>query len=144
LRVAFAWRTDSFDGPYLFQLPVFHLAVEGGKLAVGIFFILSGYVSSLKPLKLARVGRTDDGRKAIARSAFRRSIRLALPATLVTTISWLLFQLGAYNLAHSLPVGWLHGETPASCPDFVTSLKELFKAYVSSPGIHLSLFFFLT
>lgn len=130
LGVAAAWRTTSFDCVPIFQLPGFHLAIEGGKLAVGIFFILSGYVSSLKPLKLAHAGRIDEGRKAIARSALRKSVRLILPATVATTMSWLLFETGAYSLAHSIPEGWLHGATPFSCPNFLISLKELFRAYV--------------
>src|SRR5438105_3257155 len=126
LGVAFAWRLNSLDCSYLFQLPILHIAVEGGKFSVGIFFIVSAYVSSLKALKLAHARRFDEGRKAIARSTLRRTVRLALPATVTTTISWLLYELGAYGLSHSLPDSWLHGDTPDSCPDFVTCLKELF------------------
>src|SRR5436305_8758949 len=91
---------NSFDTrPYLFQLPIFKLCFEGGYLAVGIFFVMSGYVCSIKPLKLSRQGKTDETRKVIASSAFKRVIRLGIPATLATTISWAICHLGGYNFS---------------------------------------------
>jgi len=123
---------SSFDVPFPFALPFFRLLLHGGFMAVAIFFIMSGYVCSIKPLKLSRDGKSDAARMNIASSAFRRVIRLAIPAGLATTISWFLCQLGAFDLAHStLPEwGWLHFQSPWASPDWFTAVQDLFRALV--------------
>jgi peptidoglycan/LPS O-acetylase OafA/YrhL len=121
----------SFDVPFPFALPFFRLVLHGGFLAVAIFFVMSGYVCSIKPLKLARAGKADDARKVIASSAFRRVIRLGIPATVATTMSWFLCQVGAYDLAHSLPEDcWLSIHSAYKSQDFFSSIRNLFQALV--------------
>ena len=100
-------------------------------MAVAIFFIMSGYVCSIKPLKLSRDGKPDEARKNIASSAFRRVIRLGIPAGLATTISWLFTQFGAFNMAHSMPEwSWLYFQSPWPSSDWFSAVKDLFRAIV--------------
>jgi peptidoglycan/LPS O-acetylase OafA/YrhL len=131
---SFATPRDSFDSrPYLFGLPIFKLVFEGGYLAVPIFFILSGYVCAMKPLKLMRVGKVDDARKVVASSGFRRIIRLGIPATIAVFFSWLLCQTGGYNMAYTLPGDWwLHLVSPDRVEGFWNSVSSLVKAIVFS------------
>jgi peptidoglycan/LPS O-acetylase OafA/YrhL len=127
----FGMPETSFDVPFPFALPFFRLILHGGFLAVAIFFVLSGYVCSMKPLKLARAGKSEEARKVIGSSAFRRVIRLVLPVTLATTISWYLAQVGAYNMAHSLPeYCWLNFHSAWASDDWATAIEDLFKAFV--------------
>jgi peptidoglycan/LPS O-acetylase OafA/YrhL len=128
---AFGMPETSFDVPFPFALPFFRLLLHGGFMAVAIFFIMSGYVCSIKPLKLSRDGKPEEARKNIASSAFRRVIRLGIPAGLATTISWLFTQLGAFNMAHSLPEwSWLYFQSPWPSPDWFSAVKDLFRAIV--------------
>lgn len=123
----------SFDVPFPFALPIFRLVLHGGFLAVAVFFIMSGYVCSIKPLKLCRAGKPDEARKVIASSAFRRVVRLALPAGIATTMSWLLANLGGYNMAHGLSeYSWLNFHSAWGSQDWPTAVEDLIKALVSS------------
>lgn len=100
---------------------------------MAIFFIMSGYVCAIKPLRLARAGKPEEARKVIASSAFRRLIRLGMPATIATVISWFLCQIGAFNLARSQEGSWLSYTTPPVSPDVFSSLTELYRACVMTP-----------
>jgi hypothetical protein len=51
--------------PHLFQLPFFRLAV-GGRSAVAIFFLVTGYVNSIGPISKARAGNHDAAFTGIA------------------------------------------------------------------------------
>jgi len=109
-------------------------------MAVSIFFIMSGYVCSVKALKLCREDKPDEARKNIANSAFRRAIRLGIPASMATTISWFLCQVGAFNLAHTaIPEwGWLYFQSPWPSSDWSTAIRDLFRALVfGSKGNYL-------
>jgi peptidoglycan/LPS O-acetylase OafA/YrhL len=121
----------SFDVPFPFALPIFRLFLHGGFLAVAIFFVMSGYVCSMKPLKLARAGKPDEARKVIASSAFRRIVRLGIPAGIATTISWWLANIGAYDRAYTLPSDcWLNFHSGRKQDDWPSALEALFKAIV--------------
>ena len=50
------------------------LTLQGGFLAVAIFFVISGYVCAMKPLKLSRARKPDEARKAIASAAAARDV----------------------------------------------------------------------
>ncbi|KAG6037122.1 hypothetical protein E4U41_005314 [Claviceps citrina] len=86
-----------YDGQYYFAaLPGVRLFFSGGHLAVSVFFVLSGYVLSIKPWRLIEdndiAGLADHLRSAV----FRRWLRLFLPvaATMfVYASSWHLFGL---------------------------------------------------
>lgn len=101
-------------------------------MSVAIFFILSGYVCSIKPLKLARAGKAEEARKNIASSAFRRVFRLGGPSIFVTTVSWLFDRFGAFDVALSLPPRcWLYVFSPLSM-DFASSVRALFRSFVTT------------
>jgi hypothetical protein len=117
---------------------------QGGYLSVAIFFIMSGYVCSIKPLKLSRAGKADEVRKVIGSSIFRRILRLGFPAMAATTISWTLDRLGAFNLARSLPgFCWLNFFSPPEFPDFFSALRELFRSFVIPYFLKLAYFSFV-
>jgi peptidoglycan/LPS O-acetylase OafA/YrhL len=122
-------RTSSFDVPFPFALPFFRIILHGGFLAVAIFFVLSGYVCSMKPLKLALAGKPEEARRNIASSAFRRVVRLVVPATIATTISWILANIGAYNTALSLD-GWLAAHSHDPSYSFISAIYDLGQALV--------------
>ena len=129
----FGMPETSFAVPFPFALPFFRLILHGGFLSVAIFFVMSGYVCSIKPLKLARAGKAQEARNVIASSAFRRVIRLAIPATIATTIGWFLCQIGAYDKAHTLSqYCWLNFHSAWASPDWITSVKDLLKALVTN------------
>ena len=95
----------------LFQLPFLRL-VSCGHTCVSIFFLLSGFVCSLKPLRLARAMKPEEARTAIAGSAVRRVFRLVIPCTIATVISWILAQFDAYGMAQTVGEEWLHYTSP--------------------------------
>ncbi|CAK1357930.1 unnamed protein product [Cercospora beticola] len=69
---------------YFFQLPFIRLILTGGNAGVVIFFVLSGYVLSISPLRhLREASKGNQNHKTIYRSllssVIRRPIRLYLP-----------------------------------------------------------------
>ncbi|KAB8303657.1 hypothetical protein EYC80_005051 [Monilinia laxa] len=65
------------------QLPFFRVLYSGRPM-VHIFFVISGFVLSLKPLKLARAHNYADFQTTLSSSVFRRGMRLFLPTTAST------------------------------------------------------------
>ena len=61
---------------------------------VHVFFVISGFVLSRKPLQLARSHKYDDLHKTLSSSVFRRAIRLYLPAAFSTFFMMLLIRAG--------------------------------------------------
>jgi len=94
------------------KLPILRLVVEGQPI-ISTFFILSGFVCSLKGLRLCNAGKTQDARAAIASSAIRRFPRLMIPAMLATIISWILEQMEGYTTGRwtSPPPALVHRTT---------------------------------
>jgi peptidoglycan/LPS O-acetylase OafA/YrhL len=129
---AFYWPENSFDRPlYFLTLPILRLSLQGGFLAVAVFFVISGYVCAMKPLKLSRAGKPDEARKAIASAAFRRILRLGAPATVATFMSWSLDRVGAFSLAKNFPPShWIVRFSPPYYTNFAAALKGLFNACV--------------
>lgn len=70
---------------WLIQLPFLRLAISGPPM-VAIFFVISGYALSYKPLKLSRMGKFADAYEAIGSSAFRRWPRLFFMPVVITFI----------------------------------------------------------
>lgn len=64
---------------YFFQLPFIRLILTGGNAGVVIFFVLSGYVLSISPLRQLRDGHVQQTYRALISSVIRRPIRLYLP-----------------------------------------------------------------
>ena len=79
---------------YLIQLPILRIIVSGYP-QIAIFFVISGYALSYKPMKLLHSGRSSEFLDSLAMSVFRRHTRLFLPAAgvmfctaLMTWMDW--------------------------------------------------------
>ncbi|KAI9746778.1 MAG: hypothetical protein M1835_002432, partial [Candelina submexicana] len=73
----------------LLQLPPFRILAMG-PAAVAIFFIISGFVLTQRPLRLARGQQWEEVSHTLSSSIIRRPIRLFLPLFIATFISMLL------------------------------------------------------
>ncbi|KAL8703102.1 MAG: hypothetical protein Q9201_003716 [Fulgogasparrea decipioides] len=113
------------NGPvYLMQRPIFRLVGQGAAW-VAVFITLSGFVNSLKPVKLARAGQTESALSNLALGSFRRSFRLVLPATAATILSWFITQLGAYDTAKKSDAYWLYTTSPKPSSSWGTAVEDL-------------------
>ena len=99
------------SAPTILQLPGFRILFTG-QLYVSLFFVLSGYTCSLKPLKLVRLGQREEALISLSSSAFLRFWRLAIPAAAATMLSMLLSQIGAYHIAREFGSEWLTRTVP--------------------------------
>ncbi|TPX07657.1 uncharacterized protein E0L32_010655 [Thyridium curvatum] len=85
---------------YLVSFPGIRLLFTGGHFAVAIFFVISGYVLSAKPLKLIHDGEFLKLGDNVASALFRRWFRLYLPiicTTLVYCTMWHAFGIWVSN-----------------------------------------------
>ncbi|MCJ1396942.1 hypothetical protein MMC11_000134 [Xylographa trunciseda] len=108
----------------LFQRPIFRLVAQG-QAWVALFFILSGFVNALKPLKLARAGQIETALTNLSLSSFRRTFRLMLPAATATVLSWFMTQLGAYEIGRQSNAYWLYTYTPLPSSSWGMALEDL-------------------
>ena len=92
-RVDTGWT----KGLMIFRLPVANMLVQG-KLWVHVFFVLSGFVLSQRPLRLARAGEWDDVLDTLSSATLRRPVRLFLPAYVTIFLSMILIQSNALML----------------------------------------------
>lgn len=79
---------------YAATFPIIRIFFSGGHFAVSVFFIISGYVLSAKPLSLIQTGDHIALGDNVASALFRRWLRLYLPLILVTwtcVLSWHVF-----------------------------------------------------
>ena len=109
---------------YLFQRPFFRLVIQGNAW-VAVFFVLLGFVNSLKTVQLARAGAVNDAFNSLASSIYRRAGRMVLPAAAVTVLSWVLCQLGAYRLAYQTNSFWLTETSPKPSASWFSALGDL-------------------
>jgi hypothetical protein len=113
--------------PHLFQLPFFRLAV-GGRSAVAIFFLVTGYVNSIGPISKARAGNHDAAFTGIARSALARSGRLVLPTMAATFITWFLANTNAYHMTKHVDSTWIRQGWHRQEPTLWAAFRSLIKA----------------
>lgn len=84
-------------GNYIFwKLPFIRLLVSGPTM-VCLFFVVSGYALSLKPLKQIRSRSYDGFANTMSSFVFRRAFRLFLPTATSTFMVVVLLQLGVYE-----------------------------------------------
>jgi peptidoglycan/LPS O-acetylase OafA/YrhL len=86
-----------YDGKYHFiTLPFVRNFITGGHFAVATFFIISGYVLSLKPMTLIQAGDFAKLGDNLSSALFRRWLRLYIPIIAVVSVyvtSWHIFGL---------------------------------------------------
>lgn len=78
------------------HLPIIHLLISG-HVMVAIFFVISGYVLSHKPLKLMRSNSWEQVFHTLASASFRRALRLYIPALVGIFVVFIAVLLGAYD-----------------------------------------------
>lgn len=91
-----------WEGNYRFAaLPGVRLMFNGGHFAVACFFVISGYVLSVKPLSLVQAGEQAKLADNLASQLFRRWLRLYIPLIVTTFIYMLTW--------HAFGGLWIHG-----------------------------------
>ena len=90
---------EGWDGTegrqWVIQLPVIRILWSGNAM-VAVFFVISGYVLSYKPLRQMQ-DQSDQVLRTISSAIVRRGIRLYLPSFAATFVCMLLLQAGAFE-----------------------------------------------
>lgn len=93
------------------QLPFFRIFIQG-RLGVVMFSMITGYVCSLKAIKLSRQGNYEGAFTAVSTSARRRLPRLILPISIAICFTWLMARFNAFDVSNHAPAPWLHNGNP--------------------------------
>lgn len=117
--------------PLLMQLP-FIRVVHAGRVSVAIFALITGYVSSNKPIGLVRAGETDKALSSIALSAFKRTGRLVLPTSVATVVAWSITQLGGFEVARFSAQPWIRNISPHPSKSWMEAIGMLFENLVTT------------
>lgn len=112
-------RTDH----YIPQLPIIRL-LYSGQMGVFLFFVISGFSISLKPIKQARRGAYPALFDTLASATFRRAARLYLPCITILFITLLLTCFGAYDFAQDLTHDWPFPGKPLPLPVVYDSITD--------------------
>jgi len=115
----------------LFHLPFIRLPAQGPPW-VAFFFILTGYVNSMRPIKQARAENTTAAFQNLASSALRRSARLVLPTTVATIASWTICQLGGFRLGRACEADWIKNTSPEPSVSIGAAVAALFRNILST------------
>lgn len=119
-------------GPYfIFQLPIFRLFAQG-QAWVAIFFVLLGFVNSLKTIQQSRAREFNAALTSLASSSFKRTGRLVFPAATVTVLAWFVCQLGFNRLALSSEAYWMRITSSEPSPTWVVAIDDLIRAIIST------------
>lgn len=111
------------------QLPFLRVLIQG-RIGVAIFCFVAGYVCALKPIKLCQQGNHRQAYESIAKSAIRRVPRLALPVTVIITLSCLAAQLGAFETAKHCDGYGLPETSPDRRSNVFSAINALFHDFV--------------
>ena len=109
LENAFGWD----DQYYFVCFPGLRIFFSGGHFAVAIFFIISGYVLSARPLSLVQARETSRLGSHLGSALFRRWTRLYIPVVCTTFIwmsSWHLLRIRSGNPIAQPPERTYFGE----------------------------------
>ena len=115
---------DSTHTGSFIHLPFLRLPAQGAPW-LSLFFVLTGYVNALKPIKQARDGNGNQALSGLSVSAFRRTGRLVLPATIATVISWVICQLGLFEIGRTCDAAWIRDTSPSPGPGVAGSIRLL-------------------
>lgn len=102
----------------ILQLPVLRILYSGPN--VPVFLVVSGYVMSLKPIKLARQGRWDAIRTSLASGAFRRAMRIFPPPIISTFGVMVMAQSGLFDY----PYATLPGHVPTHPHQMTSPMRQ--------------------
>ena len=99
---------------------------------VSLFFVISGYVLSYKPLKQMRSKKMSELQTTLTSSVFRRAFRLFLPGMIATVIAGLFVYLGAFEAGRRI---WntdenylgLHEPSPPLHPGLINQISDAIK-----------------
>lgn len=94
-----AWGAPGYYD--LILLPFIRL-LYAGPAAVSLFFVISGYSLSYRPIKHIRSHNVTDFSNGISSMAFRRVIRLFLPIICSTGMTFCLIRIGAFDWSRSI------------------------------------------
>jgi peptidoglycan/LPS O-acetylase OafA/YrhL len=86
---AWGWKGNF----YFVQVPIIRTFFNGGHFSVSIFFVISGYVLSLKALQLIHASDLESLANNMSSSLFRRWIRLYLPVIATTFLFFTTYHL---------------------------------------------------
>ncbi len=111
----FSWHIhngfgSSNEDRLFIQWPFVRLLVAGPP-QVAVFFVISGYAISYKPLKLARQGHWAEFSGALSSAVFRRHSRLFIPAVTISFCTAVAAYLGSFG-----GEGWEDVAVPARVP----------------------------
>lgn len=81
----------------ILKLPIIRLPYQGSP-GVAIFFVISGYVLSYRPISLARDRDFEKTYTVLSSMTFRRFFRLYLPTAVATFMTAFFARLGLYEL----------------------------------------------
>lgn len=98
--VGWGWGSNG-ENYYFLKLPFIRLWAEGSG-AVALFFVISGYALSYRPIKLIRAGNNADLQVALSSQTFRRAFRLFLPTIASTFLVVCMIRLGLYELTKDI------------------------------------------
>ncbi|KAL2074018.1 hypothetical protein VTL71DRAFT_7796 [Oculimacula yallundae] len=87
---------SSPDDYHFVQLPIIRLFYSGPAM-VAIFFVVSGFSLSYKPLLLTRKGQYEEVLDSFSSSVLRRGLRLVMPPATTTFFSMIFTYLGFYG-----------------------------------------------
>lgn len=111
------------------QLPILRL-IYSGHVSVSLFFVISGFSISLKPLKQARNGSYSSFFDTLSSAIFRRTCRLYLPCFATLFLTFIMACCGAFNFQYALTKNWPFLSKPLKIPIIHPSVWEQFKDWV--------------
>lgn len=120
---------NSNEDYWLTQLPIIRL-IYSGHVSVFLFFVISGFSISLKPLKLARSGSYSAFLDTMVSATFRRPCRLYLPCLVTLAITFLVACCGAFDFSYALTKNWPFLSKPLRIPIAHHSLSKQFSDWV--------------
>jgi hypothetical protein len=100
-RVGFWCRNGTKNDGYIIQLPIIRLIYSGTSMVL-IFFVLSGFSITLKPLKFARQGASDLLYNNLVSATFRRTGRLYFPCMALMLLVLLQSFLGCFTYSDDM------------------------------------------
>lgn len=132
--IHWGWSPALPQTGWFIRLPIIRLLLAGPP-QVAVFFVVSGFAISYKPLKLARQGRFAEVGSALFSSVFRRHPRLFMPAFIITLFSALIIQADPFW--YTTP-GLPGVAVPNRIPPHALSLRDQLVHFVLNQVVHTS------